>query len=111
MKLESKKDVIGVASHALFAGRVNVGDTVKYRVIPYRGAEMVEREGLFCMWDYEHTGGLGGSYRTGHYVIDRGNGLADIISYDQISWAERLGPAAPLTSAAQLKGIEDGKYL
>ena len=84
MKLEPKKDVIGVASHALFAGRVNEGDTVKYRVIPYRGAEMVEREGIFCMWDYKNTGGLGGSYRTGDYVIDRGNGLTDIISYDQI---------------------------
>ncbi len=77
-------DAVGIGSTALFTGRVDVGDTVRYRVTPYRGAGMVEREGIFCMWDYEHAGGLGGSYRTGHYVIDRGNGLTDIISYDQI---------------------------
>ena len=78
---KSKKDVISIVS---FTGRVDVGDTMKYYVIPYRGSEMVEREGTFCMWDYEHSGGMAGCYRTGYYVIDRGDGLTDIISYDQI---------------------------
>ena len=84
MSANPPETVIEVASHDSFAGRVNMGDVVKYRIIPYRGSETVEREGVFCMWDYVNAGGMGGCCRTGNYLIDRRNGLIDIINYDQI---------------------------
>lgn len=61
-----------------------MGDIVTYRITPYRGAEDVIREGTFVMYDYETTGGYEGSFRTGNYVIERPDGRADIINFDQV---------------------------